>query len=230
MSFVLPVRTVDAVPEFAVVAADPGSSRLVYATVVGLVLVGAAFVVLAVWLIRQTRVDPDLLAPLERMGDGDWRRKDPATQRRLLDEVRPEGAEPLHTEPDPPGVDDEFEHAERSVRSLDDLQPLRPEGVHATPATGAPLPDASDPVGDTGDRQDDEVDAVADEDAAVAEEDAVVADEVDRVAEEGAVVADARVDDADAGAGDVVDDADADGGGADGDADRGTRAADAEHR
>jgi len=134
----------DAPAFVAQAASDPGSSRLVYATVVGLVLVGVASVALAVWLIRQTRVDPDVLAPLERMGDGDWRRKDPATQRRLLDEVRPDGAEPLHTEPAPPGVDDEFDNADRSMRSLDDLEPLPPEGAHTTPAGGAPLPDPTD--------------------------------------------------------------------------------------
>lgn len=124
-------------------ASDPGSTRLVYGMVVGLAVVGVAFVALAIWLIRQTRADPELLAPLERMGDGDWRRKDPATQRRLLDESRPEGATPVHTEPAPPSLDDEFEHAEDSMRSLDDLDRLPPErgGAAPTPANGLTEPD-----------------------------------------------------------------------------------------
>ena len=124
-------------------ASDPGSTRLVYAMVIGLALIGVAFVLLAVWLIRQTRAEPEVLAPLERMGDSDWRRKDPATQRRLLDESRPEGATPIHTEPAPPSLDDEFEHADESMRSLDDLDPLQPErgGGAPTPADGMTTPD-----------------------------------------------------------------------------------------
>jgi hypothetical protein len=110
-------------------AGDPGSSRLVYAMVVGLVVVGIAFIVLAVWLIRQTRYDLPVLAPLERMGDRDWRRKsDPATQRRILDEVRPEGAQPLRSGSSPPSIDAEFELSERPVASMSDLAPAeRPD-------------------------------------------------------------------------------------------------------
>jgi hypothetical protein len=104
-------------------AGDPGSSRLVYAMVIGLLLVGIAFVGLAVWLIRQTRYDPPVLAPLERMGDRDWRRQsDPATQRRILDEVRPDGAR--RSESAPPSLDAEFELPERPVTSMSDLIPL----------------------------------------------------------------------------------------------------------
>jgi hypothetical protein len=105
-------------------AGDPGSTRLVYAMVVGLLVVGIAFVLLGIWLFRQTRYDPPVLAPLERMGDKKWRRQsDPATQRRVLDEVRPEGAEPLRQESSPPKLDAEFELAERPVTSMSDLGP-----------------------------------------------------------------------------------------------------------
>ena len=201
----LHVAVSDGAPAFvAQAASDPGSSRLVYAMVIGLALVGVASVVLAVWLIRQTRVDPDVLAPLERMGDGDWRRKDPATQRRLLDDVRPDGAEPLHTEPAPPSVDDEFENADRSMRSLDDLEPLSPEGAHTTPAGGAPLPDiiedadSADPLEDAAGREVDRSD-VAGSDAVIDGSDAVVAGDEDDGEDDGEVdggIVDAQVDQA----------------------------------
>ena len=127
-----------------VAAGDPGSSRLVYAMVIGLVLVGIAFIVLAVWLIRQTRYDLPVLAPLERMGDRDWRRQsDPATQRRILDEVRPEGAEPLRLESSPPSLDAEFELADRPVASMSDLAPSGAEIRSATPH-GLERPDMLD--------------------------------------------------------------------------------------
>jgi hypothetical protein len=113
---------------------DPGSTRLVYATIAGLVVIGIVLVALGVWLIRETRVDPPVLAPLERMGDRTWRRQtDPAAQRRNLDEVRPAGAQPLRSEPAPPSVDAEFELAERPVRSLSDLAPPAPDERFPTP-------------------------------------------------------------------------------------------------
>jgi hypothetical protein len=115
-------------------AGDPGSTRLVYAMVGGLVVVGFAFVLLGIWLFRQTRYDLPVLAPLERMGDRDWRRqRDPATQRRVLDEVRPEGAEPLRPESSPPTIDEEFELSERPVTSMSDLVPQVPDSLSPTP-------------------------------------------------------------------------------------------------
>jgi len=117
---------------------DPGSSRLVYGMVIGLVVVGLAFVGLGVWLIRQTRYDPEMLAPLERMGDRDWRRSDPATQYRLLDEVRPGDAEPLATYRPQPHLDADFD-APHPPESLDDLGPGIPGEGNETPA-GLPAP------------------------------------------------------------------------------------------
>ena len=76
-------------------AGDPEATRLVYAMVIGLVVIGVVLIFLGVWILRQTKPDLEVLAPLERMGDGDWKKKDPSTQRRILDELRPEGAEPL---------------------------------------------------------------------------------------------------------------------------------------
>ena len=79
--------------------------------------------VLGIWIVRQTRVDLDVLAPLERMGDGEWKKRDRSTQRRMLDEVRPEGAHPLAPATRPPSLDDEFELDEHPVTSFSDLGP-----------------------------------------------------------------------------------------------------------
>jgi hypothetical protein len=124
-------------------ATDPGSTQLVYAMVGGLVIIGLGFVGLGVWLVRQTRYDPQVLAPLERMGDRDWRKRDGMTQRRILDEVRPAGAEPLRSHPDPPELDAEFELSEHPVPSMTDLGP----GLAAPPPGSFPVPIAP-PTGD----------------------------------------------------------------------------------
>lgn len=107
-----------------VIGGDPSASRVVYGAVGALLLIGVMLVLLAVWLVRQTRVDPELLAPLETMSDRKWRKLDPASQRRLLDDERPEGAHPLMTAPMQPSVDAEFESGEMPVSSFDDLVPV----------------------------------------------------------------------------------------------------------
>ncbi len=104
-------------------AGDPGSSRLVYAMVIGLAVIGVVLTFIGVWIVRQTRTDLEVLAPLERMGDSDWKKKDRSTQRRMLDEVRPEGARPLDPVAGPPGIDEEFEQSEHPVTSFSDLGP-----------------------------------------------------------------------------------------------------------
>lgn len=121
-----------------VAANDPRSTRIVYAMVLGLLAVGVAFVMLGVWLLRQTRSDLDLLAPLERMGDREWRRQDPVTQRRELDARRPDGAAPLRTQKAPPIVDDAF-----------DLKPeSRPVEELRAGAGDAPDAQTDDPAAD----------------------------------------------------------------------------------
>ena len=42
-------------------------------------------VLLAVWMLRRTRADLELLGPLERMGDSKWRKSGPETRLALLD-------------------------------------------------------------------------------------------------------------------------------------------------
>lgn len=106
----------------SVAVGDPGSSRMVYAMVAGLVLVGVGFVVLGAWLIRQTRRDLDVLAPLELMGESEWVDHDPATQARMLDAVRPAGARPLRSATSSPTFDAEFDRVP-ALNSFNDLGP-----------------------------------------------------------------------------------------------------------
>lgn len=105
---------------FAVDIGDPDSTRTVWAIVALLVVMGLGLVMLAFWLRRSTRPDPEFLAPLELMGERAWRRGDPVWQRRRLDEVRPEGAEPLRRAAAPPRLDESFD-AGPSIAGFDDL-------------------------------------------------------------------------------------------------------------
>jgi hypothetical protein len=99
---------------------DPVRTRTVYAATLFLVAIGAGLVALTIWLVRVTRHEAEYLAPLELMASRRWRRADPVAQRRMLDEIRPEGAEPLSPSPPPPGGDDEFDLGPR-LRSFEDL-------------------------------------------------------------------------------------------------------------
>ena len=146
-------------------AGDPGSSRLVYAMVIGLVVVGVGLTVLAVWILRRTKPDLEVLAPLERMGDSDWKKRDPSTQRRMLDEVRPDGAEPLASEPPPPPIDADFEQADHPVASFSDLGPglggVAPDmapGELVADEAGADPVDQDEPADQDDDAEDDPVD------------------------------------------------------------------------
>lgn len=100
---------------------DPDGTRTVTSIVVLLIAIGLALILLAVWIHRTTRPDPELLAPLEVMGERSWRRGDPVWQRRRLDEVRPAGAKPLAPSVAPPDLDASFD-AGPSARGFDDLR------------------------------------------------------------------------------------------------------------
>ncbi len=106
------------------VAADVGdadSTRTVWAIIALLVVMGLALVMLAFWVRRTTRPDPEFLAPLELMDDRSWRRGDAVWQRRRLDEVRPADAVPRARAAAPPRVDEAFD-AGPSGAGFDDLQ------------------------------------------------------------------------------------------------------------
>jgi hypothetical protein len=113
---------------------DSSSTRTVYVVTIALVAIGVLLLLLAVWLIRQTKPDRELLAPLERMNDRSWQKQDSVSQRRTLDDVRPDGAVPLSPERDVPAIDDEIEQPIPTLNNLDDLHspPLQePPGLGA---------------------------------------------------------------------------------------------------
>lgn len=150
----------------ALAVGDPDATRTVYAIVVALGLIGVSLVVLAIWIFRQTRPEPELLAPLERMSDRSWRKQDPVQMRRTLDDVRPEGAEPVTRTPDPPQLDDDFEQARPTLGRFDDLVELPAtaddDAVDPTDDGDAgDAPNTDDPPGDDppGDDPADDVDA-----------------------------------------------------------------------
>jgi hypothetical protein len=99
---------------------DPEGTRTVSSIIALLVALGLALVMLAVWLHRATRPDPEVLAPLEVMGERKWRRSDPVWQRRRLDEIRPRGAVPMEPSIAPPALDAAFDKGP-SAPGFDDL-------------------------------------------------------------------------------------------------------------
>lgn len=118
-------------------AGDAQASRVVYAMVAALAIVGVLLVCLAIWLIRQTRVDAELLGPLERMDEAQWRKSDADRRRELLDEVRPAGAR-TPSSPDQPEPVEVTELAE-----LPELPELVPPGLAESPPASA---DAVEPT------------------------------------------------------------------------------------
>lgn len=116
---------------------DPDGTRTVTSIIILLVALGVALVMLAVWLHRTTRPDPDVLAPLEVMGERRWRRADPVAQRRMLDEYRPEGAKPLTPSAAPPMIDVAFD-AGPSASGFDDLH--RDDALGETEREWPPAP------------------------------------------------------------------------------------------
>lgn len=126
---------------------DPDGTRTVTSIIALLVALGLGLAMLAVWLYRTTRPDPELLAPLEVMGDRKWRRADPVAQRRTLDAVRPKQARPLEPSAAPPVLDESFD-AGPSAAGFDDLHAdADPDDEPASDAR--PRGDFNPPIGDT---------------------------------------------------------------------------------
>lgn len=117
-----PPSVVSQLPTWRAVAqiGDPDGTRTMTSIVALLVAIGLALILVAVWVYRSTRPDPELLAPLEAMGERSWRRRDPVWQRRRLDELRPVGARPLTKSAAPPELDEAFD-AGPSAPGFDDL-------------------------------------------------------------------------------------------------------------
>lgn len=110
---------------------DDAASVRVYLVVAVLIVIGVILVGLAIWLVRQTRPDRELLAPLERMNARRWRGLDPQDRRRSLDEVRPDAASPIGRAQREPTVDREF----ASAPPVRDFSDLVDHGPDITPGT-----------------------------------------------------------------------------------------------
>ncbi len=126
------------IPPMLATIGDPEGTRTVTSLIALLVALGLALVMVAIWLFKTTRPDPELLAPLEAMGERNWRRLDPVGQRRRLDELRPEGAEPIAPSVAPPEFDSAFD-AGPAAPGFDDLRDDGQPDVHVPLPTGAPL-------------------------------------------------------------------------------------------
>ncbi|MDJ0769721.1 MAG: hypothetical protein QNJ12_13045 [Ilumatobacter sp.] len=128
---------------------DPEGTRAITSIIALLVALGLTLIMVAVWLYRSTRPDPELLAPLEAMGERRWRRRDPVWQRRRLDELRPAGAEPIEPIAAPPEVDEAFEKGP-TAGGFDDLHDGEGErvGVAADERTGTSRVEPAEPAED----------------------------------------------------------------------------------
>ncbi|MEO7398616.1 MAG: hypothetical protein ABIW84_08640 [Ilumatobacteraceae bacterium] len=74
---------------------DADSTRKVYMLAGALVLLGILLITVTVWFWRSTHHDPELLAPLEAMDSRGFRKADGGAQQHLLDEARPDSAQPM---------------------------------------------------------------------------------------------------------------------------------------
>lgn len=160
---------------------DDAASLRVYVVIAVLIVIGVLLIALAMWLVRQTRPDPELLAPLERMEARQWRKLGPQDRRRALDDVRPAGAIPLDRAKSEPKVDQDFA-ATRPVRDFSDLAD--------TPATEPAGTPTGTPAGTPNDEPD--VSPVEERDDTVTI-DAVEPEPVEPVAEAGSPAAAATV-------------------------------------
>lgn len=136
-------------------AGDASSTRTVYMTIVALVVIGVLLLVVAIWLFKQTKPEPELLAPLERMDDRSWRRQNPTEARRDLDGLRPSGARPVAKAQGVPSIDSQFSANSPVLGSFDDLDSdfavdgsgdLRSGAPRLSDADQGPPPVGTDPL------------------------------------------------------------------------------------
>ena len=75
---------------------DANSTRKVYLLAAGLALLGVVLLVATVWFWRSTRPEPELLGPLEKMGERQFRRLDGRARQDALNAARSTDAQPMH--------------------------------------------------------------------------------------------------------------------------------------
>ena len=74
---------------------DADSTRKVYLLAAGLALLGVVLLVATVWFWRSTRPEPELLGPLEKMGERRFRRLDGRARKDALNSARSKNAKPM---------------------------------------------------------------------------------------------------------------------------------------
>lgn len=121
------------------------SDMTVNSLAIGMIVLGVVLAVVTVRFWRSAGEDPEVLAPLEVMGDRRFARADDGTRLELLNAVRPEGAEkPGHMEA-PAILDHEPEQQERPFRDPFDHSD---DAVEVVPAVIDPLLQGRDNPGD----------------------------------------------------------------------------------
>jgi hypothetical protein len=153
---------------FAADVGDADSTRTIWAIIALLVMMGLALVMVAFWVRRSTRPDPEFLAPLELMDERSWRKGDSVWQRRRLDEVRTSDARPLERAAAPPRFDESFDDGP-SGSGFDDLHAdaVEPAVEHAVDRAGDGTDDERDSGTDADGAEpaDDDGDATTSDDA-----------------------------------------------------------------
>ena len=102
----------------------------------GMIALGIALFIVTFRFWGSAGEDPEVLAPLEVMGDRKFARADEAGRVDLLNEVRPEGAAPVDHIAAPPILDHEPAQQERPFRDTFDHSD---DGVQVVPAVIDPL-------------------------------------------------------------------------------------------
>ena len=140
---------------------DSEATRRVFFAAGGLLVLGVVLLVATIWWWRSTKSEHPSLAPLEVMGARRWGRSGDAERDRLVNSVRPEGAQPLTPGSDPPvPVDLSRVDSEKPV-GFDDLREIdamlgigldaavEVDGVEPASAAAAPGPIDDDDLADS---------------------------------------------------------------------------------
>lgn len=110
----------------------------------GLVVLGLALLAVTVVFWRAAVEDPEVLAPLEVMADRRFARGDESRRLALLNQVRPEGAEPIVHHAAPPVL--AREPASEPERPFRDPFPHDDDAVDVRERSGEPVPAIIDPL------------------------------------------------------------------------------------
>jgi hypothetical protein len=119
----------------------------VYLAAGGLVIAGIVLIWLTVWWWRGTRPEPSALAPLEVMSDKKWASANSQDRQRLIEDHRPDGAQPLRIAPKFLEPVDLSVLAKASATDFDDLRE-RPGSDDLSAldlTTAAPRPNTAEP-------------------------------------------------------------------------------------